>query len=721
MHPTPSRRRLPVPLLLGLLAASGVLASAQTQSAAPTAAPRDPERVELPAFSVDATRDTGYIGSNSLSASRAAINITDMPGSVVVVTRQLLDDIGAFDVNDALRFVSGVTDSSMPAQDSLAFKIRGTGATVSTDGFRVSGEGTQDLAEVERVEVLKGPSAILFARGGSAGGTVNRITKVPLPVAQGYVRVQAGAFDANRVEVDSTGPVPGTQNKLLYRAIFAAQDDDAFFENVSTERYVFSPSATYKFSDDTQTTLKYNYFWNKQTQYVGVPIDLSNPAELRLEHKLYNVAWERTTSDPNEFQTTKRHRFDLQNSTKISSILRSSLNMQYMYTDYRRDNTRPNGTPIVQADGTIPRRWAVTAQQDYRYRLYNDNVMQYNIGPVNNTTIFGIDLLQEGPGQDGTSPNVNIAPSNINQKPAAVPFPVLPITWVPRSEQRSAQAYVMDTLKAFSDRLVLSGGITRNWVHIDNYTAASATWTKLRSQADTKQYGIVVRPVPWASLYYGYNENFDAQFIRLGALQPDGSYIDAGAAPPRRSVANEYGVKFTRADGKLSWSIAHFDTDLTNRTRVIVGTSFQELQSGGNYTGWESDLFYRPWDNLSLIATYSHTKAIDSAGRQIESVAPDTFSGLVRYDFKKGGLKGLGASLAANYQNEYVLANGAVNYTVEPRTLVDAGLFYNWRKYKFQLNVNNLTDKKYIAGGFLPQRVYLGAGRNIRVSATYTW
>jgi iron complex outermembrane receptor protein len=361
--------------LLSMLMIGGNLAVAQTAN--PTSKPgNDDERVVLPTFTVDASKDTGYIGSNSLSASRAAINVADMPSSVIVITRQLIDDIGAFDVADTLRFVSGVTDSSMPAQDTLAFKIRGTGATVSTDGFRVSGEGTQDLAEVERVEVLKGPSAILFARGGSAGATVNRITKNPLPVAQGYLKVQTGAFDANRVEFDSTGPVPKTGGKLLYRLVLAAQDDDAYFENVSTKRYVASPSVTYQFNEDTYATLKYNYFWNKQTQYVGVPIDLSDPTELRIEHKLYDIPRERTTSDPNESQFTKRHRLDFRSGTKVNSVLRTSLNAQYMETNYERSSTRPNGTPIVQADGSIPRRWSRNTQHDYRYRLYNDNIMQ---------------------------------------------------------------------------------------------------------------------------------------------------------------------------------------------------------------------------------------------------------------------------------------------------------------------------------------------------------
>jgi iron complex outermembrane receptor protein len=705
--------------LLSMLMIGGNRAVAQTANPARTP---DDERVVLPTFSVDASKDTGYIGSNSLSASRAAINVADMPSSVIVITRQLIDDIGAFDVADTLRFVSGVTDSSMPAQDTLAFKIRGTGATVSTDGFRVSGEGTRDLAEVERVEVLKGPSAILFARGGSAGATVNRITKKPLPVAQGYLKVQTGAFDANRVEFDSTGPVPKTKDKLLYRMILAVQDDDSYFDNVSTKRYVASPSLTYQFNKDTYATLKYNYFWNKQTQYVGVPIDLSDPTELRLEHKLYDIPRERTTSDPNESQFTRRHRVDFRSGTKVNSIFRTSLNAQYMETTYTRSSTRPNGTPIVQPDGSIPRRWAFSQQHDYRYRLYNDNIMQFDIGPVANTTVFGFDLLQEGPGQDGSSPNVTIPPANLYQPPSPVmPTPEPTFTYTPRSEQRNAQVYLMETLKTFKERLIFSGGITRNWVDIDSYSSAADTWGKQKTIADTKQYGVILRPIPWISAYYGYNENFDAQFVRLGAVQPDGSVIDAGVAPPRMSVANEFGVKFTRDDGRLSASVAHFDTDLTNRTRVIVGTPYQELQSGGNYTGWESDIFYRPTDNISIIATYSFTDATDTNGNQIEAVAPRTLSGLVRYDFRKGMLKGLGVSLAANYQSDYVLSNGPVNYSVESRTLIDAGLFYNWKDYKFQLNVNNLTDKKYIAGGFLPQRVFIGTPRNIRGTVTYTW
>jgi len=706
------------------IASTFILATCGVGGFAQTPAEDPPENeVELPAFTVDASKDVGYVGTNSLSASRAAIPVVDMPASIIVLTRELIDDIGAADVNDVVRYVSGVSDSSMPAQDSLAFRVRGTGATVSTDGFRSGGEGTQELAEIERVEVLKGPSAILFAKGGSAGATVNRITKRPLEYAQNTLKLQTGLYDANRIEFDSTGPVARTDGKLLYRAVFAAQDDDGYSENVSTKRYILAPSFTYKFSKDTYATLKYSYFWNKQTQYVGVPIDESDPTELRVEEKLFPVSRKRTLNDPNDYQGTFRHRYDFTFGTKLGDRGRMLIGSQFADTIAVRVYTRPSGTPLVEPDGTVPRSWGRVQTHDYRYRLYNDNIFKLDLGPTEHDLVFGVDLAQDGPGDRTNQSFVLIEAGNINAPQTPITStPVVTAPRLPISEQRTAQLYLMDSLRAFDDRLILSGGITKNIFETDNYNSGSDTWSRIDGDENTVQYGAVVRPVRGVSLYYGYNENFDSQVVPLGRELPDGTVEDAGLAPPRMSVAHEFGVKFSMLQDRLSASVAHFDTDLTNRTQVIIGTPFSRLISGGKFTGWETDIFFRASDQLSLIATYAYTDATDTSGIQIETVAPHTGSLWMRYDFAEDTrLQGLGVSLGCQYQNSYVLNSRGVNLSVDGRTLFDAALYYTWKKYQVQLNVKNLTDKYYIAGGFLPSRVFIGDGRNIKLSLTYTF
>ena len=143
-----------VSLSLRLSSIPVLIATVWTGRAQSSSKPEE-QVVALPEFKVDASKDTGYIGSNSLGASRAAIPVVDMPVSVVVLTRELLDDTASYQLSDATRLVSGMTGGSIPNQDNLGITLRGFNPKVSTDGFVSSIEGPEDLADIARVEVFE--------------------------------------------------------------------------------------------------------------------------------------------------------------------------------------------------------------------------------------------------------------------------------------------------------------------------------------------------------------------------------------------------------------------------------------------------------------------------------------------------------------------------------------------------------------------------------------
>ncbi len=681
--------------------------------------------VALPQFNVDASKDTGYIGSNSLGATRAAIPVVEMPSSVVVLTRELLNDTAAYQLTDVTRLVSGMTDGWMPDQDGLGEMLRGFTPKVSTDGFVDSVEGNEDLADIARVEVFKGPSSILLTQGGSSGGVINRITKSPLPTRQGYLKVQAGKYNANRAEADVTGPVPGTAGKLLYRLVLMDQDAKGYTENSPRKASMIAPSLTYRFSNDSEVTFKYNRFFSRTLNDLGQPEDTSNLSTILL----YPVPRTRTTNDPGDKQDLNRDRYELTYDIKLNDHYRLSLGGDYSNITYIRQATRPSGSgtassPIVLPDGTVPRKWQRTRQLARDSRVFVDNVVSFTKGIVDNTTIFGAEGLQYR--QDKSDSGFLPMPSTnlyFPTQPVTLPTYYSPMT--PSSDQRNGQAYLLDMLKLYNDRVIISGGATRHWFETGSWNNTLKGFTYQTGRTDTYQYGVIYQAVKGLSLYYSYNENFNPQFSELGRVNADGTVTDIGVAPPQMTTAKEAGIKMLLLDQRLSATVDYFDESLTNRLQYILETSpsLYSLRGGGTSRGVEADVFFNPTPNWSIVASAANVRAVDQNGVQLNYTGRKTAAFLTRYDFRQGRLKGLGVSLSGNYVGPRVIYynfSSSQLLWMGGRTLWNAAVFYSWgHHYEFQLNVDNIFNKWYLVGGFLPQRVYIGDGTNVKGSITY--
>src|SRR5690606_15696423 len=176
------------------------------------------------------------------SATGAAIPVTDLPFAITVVTKELLEDMSVYQLADLNKIVSSMTTYNRPYSDGGSQTIRGFSGNTSMDGLQTQTDSiTREMGIVSRIEVLKGPSAILFPRGGSAGGTINVITKSPLPVEQGSLAVQAGRYNSNKVVLDYNG-TSLADGKLLYRLVTVVQDTDGWSETDFLRRFIFFPA-----------------------------------------------------------------------------------------------------------------------------------------------------------------------------------------------------------------------------------------------------------------------------------------------------------------------------------------------------------------------------------------------------------------------------------------------------------------------------------------------
>jgi iron complex outermembrane receptor protein len=234
----------------------------------------------LPSFQVNSSTDKGYLAGNSVSSSRIDTPIKELPFAVSAFTQQFITDIGARELFDVVKYSAGVmSGSSEFLAGDTSFSIRGFKQPPEHDGFFESGRGNVyvDTSNVERVEVVKGPAALLYG-AVAPGGTVNYITKKPEDRPFVSVNTQYGSYDFARATVDINEPL--IANTLLFRFNSAFENGSEWVEGTDSKTKVFAPALTWKISPTVSLRVNYQYFDRKETPpaYPNAQMEVATPA-----------------------------------------------------------------------------------------------------------------------------------------------------------------------------------------------------------------------------------------------------------------------------------------------------------------------------------------------------------------------------------------------------------------------------------------------------------
>lgn len=233
--------------------------SAVIASSLSAQAETEPDAYELPAFEVTAGSDQGYLASNVLSAYRINATIKEIPFNIQVVTDEFLKDHNAVSLIDAVQYVAGVTVGNTSMQEQDIFNIRGLRASrPKRNGYRRY--YSFDMTNVQRVEVVKGPSSALFGEA-QPGGIINYITKRPLPERETEVSVRYGRWDNRRFYVGHTGPFREDDKRLLYRIDASYQKSNGYRDFEREERAVVAPVISWEPTDRTKVIVDFEWFY----------------------------------------------------------------------------------------------------------------------------------------------------------------------------------------------------------------------------------------------------------------------------------------------------------------------------------------------------------------------------------------------------------------------------------------------------------------------------
>ncbi len=647
---------------------------------------------------VNAPDNKDYKITNAVTATKTDTPLMQTPVSVKVVSRQVMKDQQAITVDQVLKNVSGAVSGVGGAG---TFFLRGFGNyNIYRDGYKNQSQWmhTEDLANVERVEVLKGPGSILYGRT-EPGGLINFVTKQPLDTPYYSLNQQFGSFDLYRTNVDATGPL--TANKdLAYRFNLGYQTNNTFQEFGSEERIFVAPSLRWNISDQTTSTLKVEYSDIKENGRGLVPLLGNRPA---------NIPRERNLGDPWNLQEDEYTMVSLNTEHAFNDAwkLRHRFNFSN-YTLTMSGRLPPGGGLGSAAPATGNLFRAFFAQNidgdDYQHNFFNalELTGKFKTGFAKHTLLVGGDYYRSD--YRATSAGFSLATRDttniynpIHQAgaptilPAAVSTANFTLPWF--------GLYAQDQVELPYNFHLLGG------LRYDNSeTSGTSTGPDGQPVKETSydqispRGGLVWQPIPELSAYGSYTENFGAA----------NNFWTDKPLPPQTAQQWETGLKTELFDGRFSGSIAYFDLKKQNvpvqvdpRTTVAIG----EAES----RGIELDLTGEILPGWNIIGAYAYTpfaKTLKGSvgagmdGMRLHNAPVNNGSLWTTYEFQQPLLHGLkvGAGAQAVGQREigYIETAQAPGY-VSANLMVSKLWKMGASRLTTQLNVDNLLDKTYTA------------------------
>lgn len=667
--------------------------------------------VTLPAVEVVGRQQGGAYHADEASGTKTELPLREVPQAVRVMSRQTLDDLGAVRLDDALDYVGGVSrqNSFGGLWDNIA--IRGLAGDIN-NGMSLLRNGLsgnrgfnaqRDMANVERIEFLKGPASSLYGTS-EPGGTLNIVTKRPLWQSAHALEGYVGSFGFRRGTIDSTGPI--TEN-FAYRLNVAIEDRDGFRDFVDTQRSLFAPAFTWKINRDTR--LEYDGEWLSHK----TPLDRGVVA---INNHLGAVPRERFLGEPADGKVTlenQTHQFVLEHD--LNRAWTGRLALSYKSGELQGYSTEAQ--PTLQADQQTlrrQRRYRDYASEDLA--LQGEMVGRLRTGSVEHELTLGAEtyrfqldqlLLRANP--TAGAPYAIDVFNPVYGQPQPAPLP----NTQTQEDQRNLAFYLQDVVKLGSSWRLLAG------VRHDNY---DQQLMNLRTRVLTKQSP--TSTTPRVGLSYLPNSHWTLFGNAGKSFRPNvGANVAGGAFDPESGSALEAGVKWENASRRLGATLAVFDIRKKNvLTSDPLNAGFSiaagEVRSSGFDVDFSGQLG-RAWRiNASFTyndATVEKDNTLEVGGRLLNIPKINGSVLLVHERALGDGRFGLGGGLThtgvrlGEARTQAQANAGTPAFELPAYTLAKVVAY--WRvssKLRFSLDIDNLFDKTYYTQSF--QRTWVAPG-----------
>ncbi|GAB3251017.1 TonB-dependent receptor [Larkinella harenae] len=671
---------------------------------------------ELSEVTVTSVHSSAYSSINKLPIPTRDMPVTTSSVSARIIEQRAVDELG-----EAVKNTTGVRANNTYG-GFQHFTVRGfNNFVLLVDGVRderhniSTSAPSTNLANVERIEVLKGPASVLFGHS-ALGGIINIVRKRPTAEQKADFSATYGSFNTRRMRAGVGGAL---SSKLRYRADFGLSATDGFRQSaVSTNNAYLALEYTPTEKDYFYLTLGANK--DRYATDTGIPM---------LPGGLVSPGMDMNTryNDPADFLKNTNYNVQLQYVRQLTSNLRLSNQLSYSHDniDYfsteqltfnaRRDSLKRT-SPLYFNHITKP--------------LQNQFELTYDLttGPVEQKILAGYSLSV----LDRKTYNATIfGPGRLSQ--IAVQNPVLNqgyIDYVTTQYRASDETvhgfYVQDWLR-FSDKLKALVGLRfdsfkgvyyTDKVDADRNVTERGAQTPISKSALTYRLGLVYQPIQSLSVYGSYSTYFKPS----RRIAPNGEIFD-----PETGYQAEVGSRLELARRwTATGSLYYMRKD--NQVESLPGGVFKGIGSAES-KGFEVDMQGSPLAGLDITAGYTFTQAkyLPFAGSDVNSVAGNTavlapkhmVNVWVNYELPKTVLRGLSLGLGSNYMSD-TYANSANTYVLPAYTVVDGAVGYRIGRVGLRLNVNNLLNERYFNNVIITNQFYPGATRNYLLTLKYS-
>ncbi|MBN9561237.1 MAG: TonB-dependent siderophore receptor [Alphaproteobacteria bacterium] len=694
---------------------------------AQTPPPADAAAIQLPQVSVEGNQ-AGYQTSLP-SLSKLTQPLLDTPQSISVIPQQLMQDQGVTNMRDALRNVPGISLGAGEAGaqgDNLT--IRGFSARNDfyLDGMRDFGSYYRDPFNLQEVEVLKGPSSVLFGRG-STGGTVNQVSKQPqlAPITSGWIGF--GTDGTKRFTSDINRSIDGLDGAAVRLNLMGDLNGTAGRDVAEFRRFGVAPSISFGLGTSTRLTLSYLHQQEDNIPDYGVPWLFGSPAPVPTSnfYGFANSDYLRTNVDIG----TARLEHDITDSVTVRD--------QFRYGSYGRSGriTEPqvvylNPVPLTQITPaallSVNRNMIAVQSEETFLQNQAEVIARFRTGPLEHAMVAGLEF-----GQETSSPTrftyANVPRTNLLYPDSSMPFlSAARFNTSVDTTSSTLAAYITDTIK-LGEHWELLGGV--RWDRFQtSYSQLSTTTLTSLSRTDSMpswRAALVYKPLPNGSVYFAYGTSFNpsAESLSLATSSAD--------LAPEENETYEVGTKWDVLDNRLTLNGALFQITKQNARvpdpnnsafNILAGSQRVrgfELGANGNITeAWQ---IFAGYAYLDSQVTSSTSAAVATLGEPLANTPMHTLSVWTTYQLPwhglqiGGGINFVSSRIASSSPNS---TTGQIERAPGYYTLQAMASYPIAPGVDLQVNGYNLTDQKFY-DLLHPSHVVPGAGRAVLFSANF--
>jgi catecholate siderophore receptor len=675
------------------------------------------EPTRLPKISVETTEDEGYTTRSTRTATKSYADLRDIPQSISVVTQEQLQDQQILSIGDLVRYQPGLTaHQGENNRDEIVFRGTASSSSFFIDGVRDDVQYYRDLYNAERVEVLKGPNAMIFGRGGG-GGVLNRVTKEPLFTPLRAFSVLGGSYSDRRGTVDVNQPFSDT---FAVRLNGMYEESDTFRHGVDDlKRYAFNPSATFQPDERTRITLSYEQFRDKRTADRGITSFNGRPADVDIHTYYGDPDQSHVRALVNDASATIEHDFGnvrLRNHTLFAHYDRG-------YQNFVPGAVDPTKTLVsLSAYNNATERENLFNQTDLNFSLKS--------GAITHNMLAGVELGRQITDNFRNTGFFNNTTTSV-QVPYSNPTVSIPVTFRQSATDadnhlrtRVGAAYVQDEL-VLSDRWRFIGGLRFDSFDLEYRDNRSTNRFDRRDDLWSPRAGVVYKPFAAISFYGSYSVSFlpssGDQFSSLTAVTEQ--------AKPEKFTNYEVGAKWDVAPHlQLTSAVYRLDrtntrsTDPNDPTAIIQTgasrTKGVELGLTGNLTpSWKIVGAYA-WQDAYIAHGYnSNATTTILTGQHVAQVPRNNASLWNLYQI----VPQFGVGLGLVYRSDMF---ASIDNTVRlpGYTRADAAVYYTVNDHiRVQGNIENLFDRKYYVNADNNTNISPGAPFTVRVGVNATF